>query len=734
MKRMQPFFRHVVHAIAFGGLPTLLVALAAGGCRTLPSTDDEAVATHPAPRLRADVMPRAELLDESPLVVGDITPERAGEHEEQFVFPEREPPPEPSYEDISPYPENLVKGIKDPDDILDVKFNFDATPLAEVVPLFATLLNFSYLTDPGVSGAVTMTVETEITAREVWHVFEHILWLSGAYASPNPGFIHVMPFDKMPRERRLLLDVEPRPNVEVAIIPIRHTSSAGILQHVQPFMTQGAQVRDLQRLNSLLIVEAPANMPKLRELIRNLDSRGEAGWPHISLRCHQVDAEIIRQELEALLPIIGLQVTNRSPAGGDVKIVAIPRLQAIVASAPLKEVLNEVERWVRLLDREDAAEQENIYFYNVRHSTASHLAEALGVFFGDSAVQAPRPSPTRSVAARATGDGGAAEAADARTRQIPRPANADSGTPGVFETRLVIFADGDQNRLTIRTTRRAYAMVEALLKRLDVPPRQVLIQGIIADVELNESLEYGFSYAAMERYKDYVVKHAFLGAGSGFPDPRNVGEGFAIRLRESDDKIAFLRAVAGDSNVRVLSAPQIMATSDQEARINVGDRVPIITGDYTDIDGVTTGTLRRNIEYTDTGVIMTVTPYVTAGNEVRLNIVQEVSDAVDTTTSDIDSPTIRNRQLSTTLVIPDGGTALLGGLIRTQEEENYTGIPLLKDIPGLGVAFRSNRKSTRRTELLVLFTVNVIDSRDAAEELINRYQRALQTIQDNINL
>ncbi len=306
----------------------------------------------------------------------------------------------------------------------------------------------------------------------------------------------------------------------------------------------------------------------------------------------------------------------------------------------------------------------------------------------------------------------------------------------VFDTPLVIYADGIQNRLTIRTTRRAYTMVEALLRRLDVSPRQVLIQGIIADVQLNENLEYGFAYAAMDKYRDYIVEHAFIGAANAFDAPRSLASGFALRLKKSEDKIAFLQAVAGDSNVRVLSAPQIMATSDQEAKINVGDRVPVVTSDYTDLSAVTEtrGTIRRNIEYTDTGVIMTVTPYITAGNQVRLDIVQEVSDAVQTVTSGIDSPTIRKRQLSTTLIIEDGGTALLGGLIRNQDENRYTGIPLLMDIPYLGALFRSNRISSQRSELLVLFTVNVIDSQDAITQLVERYQEALKTIRENIEL
>ncbi|MFO7821822.1 MAG: hypothetical protein R6V56_07215 [Lentisphaeria bacterium] len=369
------------------------------------------------------------------------------------------------------------------------------------------------------------------------------------------------------------------------------------------------------------------------------------------------------------------------------------------------------------------------------------MAEALGVFFSETAAtsRTPRASQSEAVSSRA----GKQPVNRPRTQRNSSRRSEDSAldrTRNVFETPLLIFADGNQNRLTIRTTQRAYAMVEALLKRLDVSPRQVLIQAVVADITLTESTEYGFSYAAMQKYNDYVLKHAMIGAtgseSTNFPEPKAFTDGIAFLLKKDEDKMAFLRAVAGKSNVRVLSAPQIMATSDQEAIINVGDRVPIITGDYTDVSGATsssTGTIHRNIEYTDTGVILTVTPHITAGNEVRLEIVQEVSDAVKTESSGIDSPTIRNRELSTTLVVPDRGTAMLGGLIRTRETDGRTGVPLLMKIPVMGALFRNNANEKKRTELLVMITVNVVENTTPAEMLTTRYEKALKEIRKQLN-
>ena len=673
---------------------------------------------------------KAKAFDESPLVVNEIAPKRSDSDDEWGL-------PEISTGQIEPdgpvhaYPGELAPEIKKPDAMLAVQLNLDSAPVQDIVPMFGKLLGFNYLIDEAVNGTVTMKIDSEMTAREVWKLFDHILWLTGAYPSRNDGAIHIMPLAEMARERDLLAEKSERPNVSVRIVRLNYIKKKKMAALLGPFVTPGATITDLERLNSLLIVEAPANLPKLLKLIDVIDRKAAAGWPRALIRCQEADAEVIAAELNELLPVLGFAVAAEMPSGGEIKLIPLPRLQVIVVSAALEEVLEEIKRWVKALDRQNAAEQENIYFYNVRHGRADQLADALSTFFSEiSTIATGTAQP----------DSKAVSSQAAKPKSAPRKSGGASAPdskvrPGIFETPVSIHADGRQNRLTIRTTKRTYAMVETLLKRLDTPPRQVVIQAVVADITLTENTEYGFSYAAMQQYGDYVFKHAMLGApapdNANFPEPKTFPNGIAFLLKKDEDKMAFIRAVAGDNNVKVLSSPQIMATSDQQARINVGSRVPIVTADFTDLESED-GTLQRNIEYVDTGVILTVTPYITAGNEVTLDVVQEVSDATENKSSGIDSPTIRSRELQTTMVIPDGQTALLGGLIRTQEEEGYAGVPLLMDIPYLGVLFRNNSWDKTRTEIVVLITVNVVNRETKLESLVRRYENALREIQEKM--
>ncbi|MCK5801361.1 MAG: hypothetical protein KAI66_00945 [Lentisphaeria bacterium] len=695
---------------------------------------------------------KAKTLDEEPLIVAEVAPEDIVEMNERVQFPERKAE-EYLRAKINEYPDKLIKGIADPNKEVEVKLNFDATAMTEIVPLFAELLNFSYLIDPGVKGAVTMSVNSEMTARETWELFEHILWLAGAYASKNPGYLHIMPFSKMPKEKRLLVQHEPLANVEVDFIPVFFVKSAEIIKNLQPFMTEGANITDLAASNTLLIVEAPANMPKLRELINRLDTKGEAAWPHICIRCEEVDVEELLQELQDLLPVLGFPVTNKGPSGGQIKLTAIPRLQTLVASAALPEVLGEVERWVKVLDRGDQSARESIFFYNVRHSTGEMLNEVLSVFFNTkSTVGSSAISKSKSTSAKATSGGSARDRRKSTTKKTspktpsgPRTMTGrepgDAGT--VFDSEVLVYVDDVQGRLTIRTTHRTWALVKALLERQDVPPPQVMIEAAIVEITLNENTEFGFAYAVEHSDFQYASDHTSsttsawgdTGAwassvssvlGKYTTNPATMAGGAALGWMGGDDKMAFINAVAGKTNTRVLSAPQIMALTGEEASINVGTRVAIKTTEYYDNDDY------ANYEYQDTGTILTVTPFITAGNEVRVVIEQEVSDVIETSRADSSTPDISNKKLNTTLIIPDGGTIMMGGLIDTEKSDGHTGIPFLKDIPYLGRLFRTNVSSSKRTELLVLITVHVIDPDVGTEPLMRRYESALMEIKEQL--
>lgn len=626
---------------------------------------------------------------------------------------------------------DMTATLKHPDEKVKVQFNFDADEVPKVVEQFAAVLDFQYYIDPGVSGTVTMTIDTEMTRKESWQLFEHILWIAGAYVSRNNGFVHILPFSKMPEERRLFARHKPIPNVTVEIIRLYNTAPTDIAGIIKTYLTQGATATPIPGLNSLLIVEAPSNMAKIRHLIKELDVLGESRWPQTAFRCRYVEAETIVDELKTILPVLGFPVGDSEKSDGhSLKIVQLPRQQIILAAAPTREVLREIQNWIAILDREDSGEDDRVYFYNVKYNKAEDLSDAVGVFFTSTSTRTGRSSSSRTnssshssrTPASRTPSGSTAISRTATHSNRTRNKNERPRT--VFDVPVTMYADGGHNRLVIRTTPRAYALLSALLKRLDTPPLQVLIKVTIAEIQLTKDTEFGFSYAALNKLKDYN-----LGAKV---DPGSIGSAgsnglnlLLSKIKDPDKVFAFIRAVAGKGHTRILFTPQVIAISDQEATINVGDSVPIVTQENNQTSG---DNISRSIQYQDTGIILTVTPHITAKKLVTLDLKQEVSDAVQTTSSDINSPTIQSRMLQTSLIVEDGETVLLGGLISNRDVRNSSGIPVLHKIPYLGRLFSHQTTTNRRQELLMLIHVNVIDSHTRVDQMIQRYHAAVETL------
>ncbi len=659
------------------------------------------------------------------------------------ILPQRIPDATPlllAQTDEYSLPMDMTKDLENPTAKLEVKFNFDAENLVNVVQMFSLTLDFQYYIDPGVSGSVTMTIDTQMTRREAWELFEHILWISGSYASKHHGFINILPFNKMPQERRVFAKHDPIPNVHVEIIKLFNTTAADISNLIKPFITAGATVSPIQYLNSLLIIEAPPNMVKLRELINKLDVMGETNWPQISIKCNYVESEVVLEELKQILPILGFSVTTAEKGDGhSVKIIELARLQVLIAAAPTLEVLDEVKRWVNILDNEESSEEERIFFYDVKYNNAEDLSDNVSIFFNSSSSSSSRSRSTSTTpTSTTTGTDRSTTSSRPRTSSANRRTNSSDEKPAtVFDIPVTILADGSHNRLVIRTTTRAYSMLEALLQRLDTPPLQVLIQATIAEITLTKDTEFGFIYAAAKNKGDGKSVGFDFTPGLPAAADRLINISFDKNIDNvantatnlvAGEVFSQIQAVAGKTNTRILNSPQIIAISDEEATINVGDSIPIAS--RTETGDNNTDRNFTDVQYQDTGIILSVTPHITAKKLVTLDIRQEVSEAIETETSSINSPTIQTRVIETSMIIEDGKTILLGGMIRSRNLDRNRGFPIIKDIPYLGKLFSSVGKNRSRLELLLLITVHVIDTKTDAKQLMNRYQAALDSINE----
>ncbi|MFA6815292.1 MAG: hypothetical protein WCS73_03265 [Lentisphaeria bacterium] len=698
----------------------------------------------------------ADFMDETPIQTEEAEESETVQIKRDLDLPDRKNVQTASELKKAEYPDNLIKGMANPDEKLEnLALIFDAATVDEVVAAFAAELNFNYLVDPAVKGAITMTLKSnELTAREVWSTFEHLLWLSGAYASKNPGFIHILPFEKMPKERRIYAQHEIQPNVIVDFVTIKYKKSADVINIIKPFMTEGASATDIVDSNTIIIVEAPANIHKIKEIISRVDLKGERAWPVECFPCQQVDAQIIVEELQQLLPIIGLPIaTGTGASGGAIKITGIQRLGVIIVSAALPEVVAEIGKWIKAFDRSDMMDKEEIYFYNARHTTVERLSASLDAFFNT--VTSASPTTTSTSSTEGTSSKSSSLSATTASKNKTSSSKTTSSKSNksstsddddlnktIFDTEVIVYSDDESNRLTIKTTPRTWHLIKIFLERQDITPRQVSIQAIITDIDLSENNEFGISYAISNLIKSgdttlgTVVNTAatdslmssLLGTDAAAVTSAlgSWDTGIGAILSHNNDPLAVIKAVAGDGNTSVLSEPHVIVCSGSEAYLQAGSKVSIPT-ESTSYTSSSDGNMSTNYEYQDTGVIMTVTPYITAGHEVRLQMEQEfsvpVKSSLNTSTYDINT-----KKITSELIVPDNTTIMLGGMIQTTDIITHSGIPFLKDIPYFGVFFRSNSVTKKRSELLILLTVNVIDSQNPQEELVRKYKKSLEQI------
>ena len=592
----------------------------------------------------------------------------------------------------------------------------NAAPLATVVPKFAHLLQFDYTIDPQVAGSVTIDIINPLNRRELWQVFEQVLWMAGAYCSPDGKLLRILPFTKMPQERRVLTEHDGNANVEVVYFPIRHASSAEIVNNIKPFLTPGATALDLPRQNAILLIEAPGNLPKLRIFIKQLDKKNKAGWPQAVIPCVNIPASHIVKELTSILPVLGFPVTSDNAVSepGTIHLTSHDRIQVIIASAANAEAINELRRWVGVLDKADVGEQEKVFVYNIENGKAEELNAALSTIFNTS-------GSSLSAGSTSSGSGTSTKTSTSTSKSSSSSSSTsdEDKTPSVFDVAVNIFADEVHNRFLVRTTPRAYSMIKAVLNRMDSVTPQVLIRVMIAEITLTDELSYGMEFGHKNIRGD--IDHIY---GTDFDTVTpGTGTGATYWVNQSDDKFAFIEALAGKDNTKVLSTPQILTESHKEAEISIGRDISIKTGETADVSNSTTS--NATFQYKETGIILKLTPHITKGGLISIEMDQEVSDIVEKNDA---NPDIVRSQFKTTLSIRDNGTVIVGGLIKEKETDNFDGVPYLSDIPYIGKLFGTTYQKTERTEQLVLITATIIREDSNLEEMTKRYEEAMSMI------
>ncbi|MCE3001491.1 MAG: type II secretion system secretin GspD [Xanthomonadaceae bacterium] len=560
----------------------------------------------------------------------------------------------------------------------------------------------SFIVDPRVEGKVNVVSTKPMDAAEVYRTFESVLRVHGYAAVPSGSMVKIVPEAIAKQDGDATAVASGGPDAIVTrVVELKHVAANELLPILQQLVPQSGQVAPVNGANALLITDRAGNLARVEAIIRRVDQASDAAIEVIPLQ-HASAAELART-----LSMLAEEKGAAAVAGVPTKVFADARTNSVLLSGDRAARLR-MRTLIGHLDTPlENSDSTNVVY--VRYAKAEELVALL-----------------EQTAATLTGQAGGENAAKEATIQAHPETNA-----------LIITADPA-----------VFRGLASVIRQLDIPRAQVLIEGVIAELSDEYAREIGVQWQStnLQENADGSLGEGYIG-GTNFPgqggaggiigaaaNPGSVGSGLnigyvggTITLPGSDDPIlqigALVRALGGDGRNNILSSPSVVTLDNQETELSVGQEVPFIQGEFTtnvanasgeNAGNGLLGNPFRTIERKEVGLKLTVTPRINEGDSVRMDIKLESSSLAPTPAGASDLIT-NKRTLSNSVLVPDGNMLVLGGLISNETRENVSKVPGLGDIPVVGNLFRYRSSNTLKRNLMIFLKPTIL--RDRATEM-----------------
>ena len=639
--------------------------------------------------------------------------------------------------DLQPAPRGETSGATTPHRAGDITLNFAGADIRDVASaILGDMLKMNYVIDPEVKGPINFNVSRPVARDELLPTFEAVLNSRGATMTQVNGIVRVTPMRGDGKATPAVAGAIPAPRSageRTEAFPLRYVGATDMQHVLEKVLPAGLAVIADDKRHLVLVSGGPRELQIAEETVRIFDIDQLAGMSMALVPLRTAQPVAVTDELKNIF------ASRREAEGDPIRFMAVDRLNAVMVLSRSNRYLDEAREWIQRLDRSRNLNERRVYVYNLQYAKAGQVGQKLQGLLSNLNIQFKPPSQpggdglggdTRADPAKPNGGKPAGvEQVSAVSASPATPAVAGSPPPRpgdpAGDASVRIEADESHNALLISASARDYDLIRQVLEGVDVPPLQVMIEVTVAEVVLNDQLNYGVEYFFNSGRVNTLLTTANT-VGITPPVP-----GFALSyLAGNATPRVILDALSAVTQTKVISTPRLLVLSNETARLQVGDVVPIITQSATST--VTNNPLVvNNVTYKETGVVLEVTPRVNAGGFVTMDVNQAVSDVVNTTTSNIDSPTIRQRRLSSTVSVKTGQTILLGGLIQQNDTRSNSGIPVLSDIPGVGSLFGTRNNSAGRTELIILMTPRVIANDAQARAVTGHMEQQFQTVLDS---
>ena len=632
----------------------------------------------------------------------------------------------------------------------EISLNYVDTDIREIARLIlGQILKVNYSIDPGFQGTVTIQTARPLRQDELISTLQSLLTQAKGQLTFQNGMYRISGLGAEAGVPPVVSYGSMEAGAQV--VSLRYASAKQLAAILNTYAGDGVRIVADPARNVLVLSGAANARQSVVNLIQVFDVDYLANRAFALFPAKSGDPAKFAGELEA-----ALQVEGDGPLSGAVKIVPIDQANAVMVIAKEQSTLDQIARMIGQLDSVKESAGRTIHVYYLRNTQPADIQPLLQRAVNPpsaSAGEEMAPGNLPPTAIPATiGPGLTAQAGNAANSGqsgLQQPVQPGAGPQAAAASKSQpqqaqggnplgpqIIADTINGALIVVATDSEYGSIESAIKKLDILPMQVLVEATIAEVTLNRDLQYGVQFFLQNGEGQIGLSNAVSPTPTVI-DPNNPVSnsslfpgvlapsfpGFGVARTFGDVQVA-LQALKSITDVQIISAPKLLILDRQQASFQVGDLVPTITQSATSTISAGAPVI-NNVQYQPTGVILSVTPHINSGGLVTLDIEQQVSDVVQTTSSTINSPTFQQRLIKTKVMVQDGDTISLAGLISEKRTKGNSGVPLLQEIPVLGTLFSTKTNNSGRTELLVLLTPRVVHDQREAKALTEELRSKL---------
>ena len=623
-----------------------------------------------------------------------------------------------SYEDSSVEFDELPSG----EDV--VEFNYEQADLRIVLEQLAEALSISLIIDPSIDDKVSVRTSPSqpLTQADIWPLIRLLTRDAGVIVEQIGSFYNVrkspnsFPLSIIPPE-----ELGGRSSSEVMqITPLTFVSIESVIGVIEPLLDSGGSVRRLASPNILAISGSEELLTRVNALLSIIDSDPFLNQGLFLHRLDNASAVEVATELTEILQLV-------EGVASTYQVKGIERINAILVTAPASRGFQEINRWVRILDAASQEQVEQLFYYPVKNLSAVELGETLSNIF-ETDNSRDSSSNLDTVGGRRFID----QSSDQEQGGIVDPRREITGgenSAAAANLKVSIVADEATNSLLIKSTVRDYRQLLTTINQLDAVPLQVMINAVIAQITLTDSNKFGVDWTRVA--SNSAVQPISTETSTGYLPSSLGGLMFSKSFIDGAAQVdATLQAISVNNEVELLARPSLTVINNQEGEIQIGSQVPVQQGQSLGTAGVST----TNIQYRDTGIVLSITPQINSDGIVNLSIRQELSSVESGAEGVNNNPIFNNQEINTTVVVRDGENVVLGGLIQTDVESLNTGVPVLNRVPVVGNLFSYRQQATQRRELFIVLRPEIVNlnsqSSGRYSDILRRFELASRLLEE----